>query len=602
MADTIPGADTKRWTDVLSTRILETNWCDRKIGHRDKDQPERQRSATSNDTMLAHLISLPQHFVRDALATCLASQPFPDLLKKLPQSLHSILIQAEASDGSLMVPNPLPPNFYTHLASTAHALPAPQLLSLQHELSATPGDIQVSNAATAAMLARAVAAHLTLIRLIAPMMTARAFRAFSAAMPTSPPVSLQNVRFCTNVHPGGTAALAETFRKLPKLKTACVLFYHRTAKGDVSAAAAGGLMSLARYAMHPARLQSLAELTIDERSVHTEDAKSCIPEALSLICAPKLTCMKLELSAGILQMNQLLTALARFSALAVLKISTHTSPARKCLQQPAEGDSMPALPVLRCVEIVGTYACPPLQTAATLARVCAQTLTRLVVCGVKGGEKVMEYSEKPEVPAVFTDMWAAIGRCSKLVDLEVGWLSSAAFTPGSSPPECTVMAECFQKLPQLTRLALEGREVAYPSASFGRSSDICRLDGGALAPGILALTGLQQLQFCNGSGTISVLNSEQLLSACRACTTLSELWICVEAVNRQNVLQAAVQLKHMTRLVLKRDTSSTFDMCPWDNKESFEEFQCSRETRFDLHIGGDNVCVHDLPDQAFSSS
>lgn len=463
-----------------------------------------------------------------------------------------------------------------HLASTV--FPGPGLTCLEHEYYFG----KVSDVASAAMLARAVATHTTLTRLNAPLMMPAAVAAFGAALPSTPPVPLRVLELYTAANPAGVTAIAEVLRKSSLLESAKVVFQHWDVDSiDCSASTvADTLQTLARYATHPVLLPKLTDIDLYEvdcvKSASDCDSKSRAPELLSVIYAPALTCIWLKHDKGVMEMNVLLATLSRFSGLKELGIRTEVHPDQKGLLQPSACGSKHSLPSLqlRAVEVVGTHACVPLRTAATAARASQQTLTRLVVSrdSPRGGGILRVGVDAAK--AAFMGLMATVRGCVQLRDLEIGWLCGVPTGERSPVMLSSAMSECLQNLPQLTRLVLEGQQVHY-SGVFGDPVP-CKLDGSALVPGIRALTALRQLKICHGLGKVSIENSEDVLRACCACTGLKELWLCVDGLSRERVHAAAVELRHMTRLVLPRQVFKKFPDNILEDSESIEELRTAR--------------------------
>lgn len=471
-------------------------------------------------------------------------------------------------------------------------LPAPGLVHLQHEADS----FKVEDVACASLLAGAVATHSTMTSLIAPQMSAAAMRAFAAALPSSPPTSLRELNMYIDAHPGGTTAVAETFWKLPLLEHAFVDVYldgEPPAGASSAAASVSSLQALARYATHPAKLPKLAYIEICESAVDTNEHISCVPELLSFICAPRLKRIVLGLHDSVMEMRVLLNALSRFSALEWLKVSTNAPTTRKVVLQPVAGSALPTLPTLRNAEVRATHACTPLLVAATAARAAQGTLTALAVSKdePEGDERVPEGLFA--VRDAFATFWAAVGGCSQLRMLEVGWLCGVPSTE-SSPVVCsTALAGCLKKLPHLVSLVLEGHDVQYTGS--GVVVGTCALDGDVLAPGIQALTGLEKLRLCHGSGVLSLDSSEEFVSAFLACTRLRELWLCVDGMSSVSVLVPAIGLRNLTQLVVPRQVIPDREYVEkmYSHRNNMSIVGCK------LHLADGRIGVHDLPDTCY---
>lgn len=375
--------------------------------------------------------------------------------------------------------------------------------------------------------------------------------------------------------------------------------------------AAVSLQSMARYAAHPAHLPKLSSVYICDSEFEQEDpeshCKSVVPELLQMICAPALACLHFEQEGGWLDMSLLLAALSRFRALCTLKIRSHAPSHRLGLRLPCTCTDASArkhsLPALRAVEVVCTHASLSMLTAATVARAAQHTLTQLTVSGMLAEAKTaVRKGTLPPIDTLrsaFMDLWRAVGGCSQLRDLEIGWLCGV---PGTelAAVRSSAISDCLQKLPQVTRLVLEARDVQYMHVGGSARAEPCTLNGSDLAPGVRALAALRVLKVCNGFGTVVVENSQELVSACCACTALQDLWLCVKGISSESVKMVAVELRHMTQLVLAReacpDTKHVKDLCAARRDRAVST---ASQSGCKLYLADGPIGATDLPDDCY---
>eukprot|EP00892_Ulva_mutabilis_P002514 jgi/Ulvmu1/12263/UM086_0056.1 len=136
VADVVGDTEAAHWVNELATHVNTTDW----------------QQADATNTMLAALLQLPHHLLNAVLTACMTPEhPLTAVLGRLPLPLLPNLIAAAtaAASGSLHLPDGDRNALHALLTAT---IPSPGLLAFTLSCLSMP-------TATAAVLARALAAH-----------------------------------------------------------------------------------------------------------------------------------------------------------------------------------------------------------------------------------------------------------------------------------------------------------------------------------------------------------------------------------------------------------------------------------------------------------
>eukprot|EP00892_Ulva_mutabilis_P005616 jgi/Ulvmu1/3426/UM016_0045.1 len=566
VADVLGDRDSGAWIDMLAQRALDAKWTD---------------SHQAND-MLCALLRLPALLLRRVLSACLASKGLDDLLAAFPLPLHPPIIAAAATTGSLQIPRHAVDTFLMLLATTP--MPAPPLISLR---TADASPASAFPTATAALLARALAAHpsLTSLKLDGTRLRPAWVRELSSSLSTAALPKLCELCISTDVHPSGCAELGACLKSLPALTALDV----RIRFNKSPTAAAPTLATYIRSASSPAQLTSLQRLMFVE--LHDDDdlsgqpaSHSCVHLLLPLFRAPALTYMRFASDAASISYPALLRSLVHLSSLQLLYIDAEVrqrggpyasraavaaaaaygvscgGTAAVAAAAPAAAPAaVAALPALQKLDVKSGCAIAPLTMAATVAAHAGASFTCLSMQHLHVGRgRYAAKCSSDELAAAWDSLLLNAGLCTGLRHLELdnlcgvsGGGSEASTAAAAASREWTdALAAALTPLTALTRLSLQG---VCEHCSPRMQSVLRVLRGDVFSGALRTLTGLQSLCVRSGTGHLEFEGVERVLDVLPALTQLTALGLCFHGLTLQQVSEVIPKLRAVEELQLRSD-------------------------------------------------
>lgn len=539
VADVLGDTDGTAWVEMLTQRALSAKWQD---------------SKHAND-MLCSLLHLPAQLLKRVLGACVSAKGLDDLLAAFPLPLHPFIIAAAASSGSLQLPKHAVDTFLTLLAATP--IPPPSLLSLRAADASLPAAYPT---ATAALLARALAAHpsLTTLKLDGLRLKPSWIRELSTSLSTTALPNLAELCISTDVHPCGCAELGSCLKNLPALTSLDV----RLRFNKVPATSAPTLATYIRSASSPAQLSRLhrlmfVELHDDEDLSSQPQSASCVHLLLPLFRAPALTYMRFASDAAVVSYPALLRALRHFTSLQLLYVDAELredAVAGAPSPQPLTG----ALAALQKIDIKSGCAVAPLTLAAAAAGQAGGALTSLSLqhLHIGRGRYAAKYTS-PQLKAAWGALLPALSRCGGLRQLDLdnlcgvpGASNEGAAADAAAPGWTEALATALSPLTALTRLALQGVcEHCSP-----RTQTVLRVLRGEVFGGALrALTALQSLYIRSGTGHLEFEGPDAVLGALPDLTRLTSLGLCFHGVQLAAVADVVPKLRALEEMELRSD-------------------------------------------------